>query len=134
MANYVAFAVCLAAVPILMASQEWDDHDEAKKYLARDLGKNYLESCEKDAILISFGDNDTYPLWYSQEVEKIRPDLRVMNYSLLGTDWYINQLRYKVNESAPADVLFTPEQIQGSRRDLVFTASYLARLQYSCST
>ncbi len=126
MANYLAFGVSLLAVPILMASQEWDDHDRGKKVLARDLGKDYLESCEKDAILITFGDNDTYPLWYAQEVEKIRPDLRVMNYSLLGTDWYINQLRYKVNESAPADVLFTPEQIQGSRRDLVFTASYLA--------
>ena len=126
MANYLAFGVSVLAVPILMASQEWDDHDRSQKVLARDLGKDYLESCEKDAILITFGDNDTYPLWYAQEVEKVRPDLRVMNYSLLGTDWYINQLRYKVNESAPADVLFTPEQIQGSKRDLVFTATYLS--------
>ncbi len=127
-AGYAAFAVCLLAVPVLMASQEWDDHDRSKKLLARDLGKDYLESCAKDAILISFGDNDTYPLWYSQEVENIRPDLRVVNYSLLGTDWYINQLRYKVNESAPADVIFTPEQIRGSKRDVVFTASYLSRV------
>ncbi|MFT3822755.1 MAG: DUF2723 domain-containing protein [Chitinophagaceae bacterium] len=127
-AGYAAFAVCLLAVPVLMASQEWDDHDRSKKLLARDLGKDYLESCEKEAILISFGDNDTYPLWYSQEVENIRPDLRVVNYSLLGTDWYVNQLRYKVNESAPADVIFTPEQIRGSKRDVVFTGSYLARM------
>jgi len=125
MANIIAFGVSILAVPVLMASQEWDDHDRSQKVLARDLGKDYLESCEKDAILITFGDNDTYPLWYTQEVEKKRLDLRVMNYSLLGTDWYINQLRYKVNESAPADVLFTPEQIQGSKRDLVFTANYL---------
>ena len=117
--NYVSFAVCLLAVPILMASQEWDDHDRHRKTLARDLGANYLESCAPNSILISFGDNDTYPVWYSQEVENKRPDIRVMNYSLLGTDWYINQFRYKVNESAPADVIFTPEQIQGSRRDVI---------------
>jgi hypothetical protein len=125
--SYLAFAVCLLAVPVLMASQEWDDHDRSKKTLARDLGKDYLESCDKNAILISFGDNDTYPLWYSQEVERIRPDLRVINYSLLGTDWYINQLRYRVNDSPPTDVIFTPEQIEGSKRDIVFTASYLSR-------
>ena len=126
-ANYIAFGVSLLAVPVLMVSQEWDDHDRSKKTLAYDLGKDYLESCEKNAIVISFGDNDTYPLWYTQEVAQQRLDLRVMNYSLLGTDWYINQLRYKVNESAPADVLFTPEQIEGSKRDAVFGASYLAR-------
>lgn len=118
-ANALAFGICLLAVPILMASQEWDDHDRSKKVLARDLGKDYLESCAKDAILISFGDNDTYPLWYALETERIRQDLRVMNYSLLGTDWYINQFRYKVNQSAPADVIFTAEQIQGNKRDAV---------------
>lgn len=117
--SYAAFTLCLLAVPVLMASQEWDDHDRSQKTLAYDMGKNYLESCAKDAIVISFGDNDTYPLWYSQEVAGVRPDLRVMNYSLLGTDWYINQLRYKVNESAPADVIFTPEQIQGDNRNIV---------------
>jgi hypothetical protein len=102
-----------------MGDQEWDDHDRSKKTLARDIGKDYLESCPPNALLFSFGDNDTYPLWYAQEVEGIRPDVRVMNYSLLGTDWYINQLRYKVNQSAPFDVLFTPEQIQGNTRDAV---------------
>ncbi|MGB8193230.1 MAG: DUF2723 domain-containing protein [Chitinophagaceae bacterium] len=118
-ATYLAFGISLLAVPVLMASQEWDDHDRGKKVLARDLGKDYLESCEQNAILISFGDNDTYPLWYALETEGIRQDLRVMNYSLLGTDWYINQFRYKVNNSAPADVIFTPEQIQGNKRDIV---------------
>lgn len=120
MAGYAAFGITLLAVPVLMASQEWDDHDRSKKLLARDLGSDYLESCEKNAILISFGDNDTYPLWYTQEVEGVRKDLRVVNYSLLGTDWYINQLRYKVNESAPADVILTPEQIQGGKRDRIY--------------
>jgi hypothetical protein len=118
-AAYAAFAICLLAVPVLMASEEWDDHDRSKKTLARDLGNNYLQSCEKDAILLTFGDNDTYPLWYAQEVEGIRPDMRVINYSLLGTDWYINQLRYKLNQSAPADVIFSAEQIQGNNRSVV---------------
>ncbi len=119
MANYAAAGLCFLAVPVLMGSQEWDDHDRSKKTLARDIGKDYLESCPPNAILFSFGDNDTYPLWYAQEVEGIRPDVRVMNYSLLGTDWYINQLRYKVNESGPTDVIFTPEQIEGNNRDAV---------------
>ena len=119
MANYAAAGLCLLAVPVLMGSQEWDDHDRSKKTLARDIGKDYLESCPKNAILFSFGDNDTYPLWYAQEVEGIRPDIRVMNYSLLGTDWYINELRYKVNQSGPTDVIFTPEQIEGNNRDAV---------------
>ncbi len=119
MAGYAAAGLCFLAVPVLMGSQEWDDHDRSKKTLARDIGRDYLESCPPNAILFSFGDNDTYPLWYAQEVEGIRPDVRVMNYSLLGTDWYINQLRYKVNESGPTDVIFTPEQIQGNTRDVV---------------
>jgi len=118
-ANYAAAGLCFLAVPVLMGSQEWDDHDRSKKTLARDIGKDYLESCPPNAILFSFGDNDTYPLWYAQEVEGIRPDVRVMNFSLLGTDWYINQLRYKINQSPPTDVIFTPEQIQGSNRDAV---------------
>ena len=117
--GYAAFLICLLAVPVLMASQEWDDHDRSKKTLARDLGNDYLESTEKNAILLTFGDNDTYPLWYAQEVEGIRPDLRVINYSLLGTDWYVNQLRYKLNESAPADVIFSAEQIQGNNRSVI---------------
>jgi hypothetical protein len=114
-----AFAICLVAVPMIMASQEWDDHDRSKKELARDLGKDYLQSCQPNSILFTFGDNDTYPLWFTQEVEGVRKDLRIINYSLLGTDWYINQLRYKLNESGPADVIFSPEQIQGSTRDII---------------
>jgi hypothetical protein len=118
--NYVAAAVCFAAVPLLMAFQEWDDHDRSRKVLARDLAIDYLESCAPNAIVISFGDNDTYPLWYAQEVEGIRPDVRVINSSLLGTDWYVNQLRYKINKSDPIDVIWTPEQIQGSKRDVIY--------------
>lgn len=118
-ANTSAALVCLLAVPMLMAAEEWDDHDRSKKQTARDLAKNYLESCAPNAILFSFGDNDTYPLWYAQEVEGIRRDVRVINYSLLGIDWYINQMRYKINESAPIDVIWTAEQIEGGKRDYV---------------
>jgi hypothetical protein len=119
-ANYVSAGLCLLAVPVLMGNQEWDDHDRSKKTLARDLAKDYLESCPPNAMLFSFGDNDTYPLWYAQEVEGIRPDVRVVVNSLLGTDWYMNELRYKVNQSAPFDIIFTPEQIQGNRRDITY--------------
>ncbi|MBP6024026.1 glycosyltransferase family 117 protein [Ferruginibacter sp.] len=121
-AGYAAAGLCLLAVPVLMASQEWDDHDRSKKVIARDLATDYLESCAPNAILITFGDNDTYPLWYAQEVEGIRRDIRVINSSLLGTDWYINQLRYKLNQSDPIDPIWTAEQIEGSNRDIIYNA------------
>jgi tetratricopeptide (TPR) repeat protein len=92
-------AVCLFAVPVLMASEEWDDHDRSGRYMAREFARNYLESCEKNAILITFGDNDTFPLWYAQEVEGIRTDVRVLNYTLSGMHWYVEQLYNKVYES-----------------------------------
>ncbi|MDO9373631.1 MAG: DUF2723 domain-containing protein [Ferruginibacter sp.] len=122
MATYAAAGVCALAVPVIMASQEWDDHDRGKKVLARDLAIDYLESCAPNAIVISFGDNDTYPLWYAQEVEGIRRDIRVINSSLLGTDWYINQLRYKLNKSDPMDPIWLPHQIEGAKRDVVYYA------------
>jgi len=120
MANYVAGGLCLLAVPVLMASQEWNDHDRSQKTLARDIAKDYLESCAPNAILITFGDNDTYPLWFDQEVLGIRRDVRVINSSLLGTDWYLNQLRYKINKSDPIPIIWTPEQILGSNRDAIY--------------
>jgi hypothetical protein len=118
-ATALASVLCLFAVPGIMAREEWDDHDRSQKTLARDLAKNYLESCAPNAILICFGDNDTYPLWYAQEVEGIRRDVRVINSSLLGTDWYINQLRYKLNDSDPIDAIWSAEQIEGSTRDVI---------------
>ncbi len=115
----LATVICLLAVPAIMAQQEWDDHDRSKKVLARDLAKDYLESCAPNAIIFSFGDNDTYPLWYAQEVEGIRKDVRVINNSLLGIDWYINQLRNKVNESDAIDVIWSSDQIEGRKRDYI---------------
>ncbi|MCO6499582.1 MAG: DUF2723 domain-containing protein [Vicingus serpentipes] len=87
--------VCLLAVPTLMATQNWDDHDRSKRYTARDFAKNYLNSCAPNAILFTNGDNDTFPLWYVQDVERYRTDVRVVNLSLLNTDWYIEQMRRK---------------------------------------
>jgi hypothetical protein len=116
----LATLLCLVAVPALMAQQEWDDHDRSQKKLPGDLARDYLESCAPNAILFSYGDNDTYPLWYAQEVEGVRPDVRVVNFSLLGIDWYINQLRYKVNQSDSIDVIWSRQQIEGSKRDYVF--------------
>jgi len=114
----VALALSLSA-PILMGAQGWDDHTRHNRYTARDLARDYLESCQPNAILMTMGDNDTYPLWYAQEVEGIRPDVRVINLSLLGVDWYIQQLKYRWNQSAPVKISFTDEQIQASNRDVV---------------
>lgn len=118
--SYVAAALCFLGVPALMAVQNWDDHDRSKKTIAPDLATNYLESCAPNAILFTVGDNDTYPLWYAQEVKGIRPDVRVINTSLLGTDWYINQLRYKVNESDVIDVIWNEDQIAGDKRNVTY--------------
>ncbi|MFL5811641.1 MAG: DUF2723 domain-containing protein [Flavisolibacter sp.] len=111
-AAFVATALCLIA-PVIMGAQEWDDHDRSKKVLAPDIARDYLESCPKNAILFTFGDNDTYPLWYAQEVEGVRPDVRIINTSLLGIDWYVNQMRYKVNDSPPIDVIWSADQVRG---------------------
>ncbi|MCH5597092.1 tetratricopeptide repeat protein [Niabella ginsengisoli] len=118
MAGITASVLCLL-VPVLMAQQEWNDHDRSQKTVAPDLAKDYLESCAPNAILFTFGDNDTYPLWYAQEVEGIRKDIRIINTSLLGIDWYINQLRYKINDAPGVDVIWTPEQIEGANRQYI---------------
>ena len=119
-AAIVATIICILAVPALMAQQEWDDHDRSQKTLPRDLARNYLESCPPNAILFSFGDNDTYPLWYAQEVEGIRPDVRVVVNSLLGSDWYMKELRYKVNKSDKFDLIFTEEQVAGNKLNAAY--------------
>ncbi len=119
-AAILATLICLLAVPTLMAQQEWDDHDRSQKTLPRDLARDYLESCPPNAILFSFGDNDTYPLWYAQEVEGIRPDVRVVVNSLLGSDWYMKELRYKVNQSDKFDVIFSEEQVAGNKLNVAY--------------
>ena len=98
--------LCFLAVPVVMGAQNWDDHDRSGRYLARDVAFNYLNSCAKDAILFTNGDNDTFPLWYAQEVEGKRTDVRVCNLMLLNTDWYIDQMKNKTYESDPLPVTF----------------------------
>jgi hypothetical protein len=116
---FFAFAATLV-VPVLMGIQEWDDHDRSKKQLARDMARDYLESCAPNAILFTIGDNDTYPLWYAQEVEGIRPDVRIVITTLLGSDWMMDELRHKVNKSDPVDVIWTADQVLGHKRDYIF--------------
>jgi len=95
MSAVVVTIASLFAAPVLMGTQNWDDHDRSNRYTARDFAKNYLNSCAPNAILFTNGDNDTFPLWYVQEVEGYRTDVRVVNLSLLNTDWYIEQMRRK---------------------------------------
>ncbi|MCD8193560.1 MAG: DUF2723 domain-containing protein [Tannerellaceae bacterium] len=103
-------------VPIQMAGQNWDDHDRSERYVARDFGANYLESCEPNAIIFTNGDNDTFPLWYAQEVEGIRTDIRVCNTSYLQTDWYIDQMKKQAYESDPLPISWTrADYVQGTR-------------------
>lgn len=111
----VAILVGLSA-PLLMVTQNWDDHSRAHHYASRDYASNFLQSCEPNAIIFTYGDNDTYPLWYCQEVENIRTDVRVVNLSLIAVDWYIDQLRRSVNNS-PAIAMTIPQtQINGFKR------------------
>lgn len=119
-----ATIICLLVAPILMASQEWDDHNRSEKVTARDLAKNYLNTCAPNAILFTYGDNDTYPLWYVQEVENFRPDVRIVNLSLFDTDWYINQLRLPFNQSKPLPITMKPSQYVTGVRDVVFYQDY----------
>ena len=112
-------AVCLG-VPALMAAENWDDHDRSNRYTAVEMAKNYLNSVGQNGILITHGDNDTFPLWYAQEVENIRPDVRICNTSLLGTDWHIDQMKYAVNESAPLDLQVGPRQYLYGTNEYVY--------------
>jgi len=100
----VAGLLCFLAVPVVMGAENWDDHDRSGRYLTRDVAFDYLNSCAPDAILFTNGDNDTFPLWYAQEVEGKRTDIRVCNLMLLNTDWYINQMKYRTYGSAPLPV------------------------------
>lgn len=116
MATIAVMAVSIAGVPVLLASENWDDHNRSNRSTAVDFATNYLESCPKNAILFTNGDNDTYPLWYAQNVEGIRSDVRVINLSLLNTDWYANGLKQQAYESAPVPFSMTPDKyVQGSR-------------------
>lgn len=114
-----SFLVALSA-PLLMAFQNFDDHSRRHHYAARDYASNFLESCDENAIIFTYGDNDTYPLWYAQEVEGIRPDVRVVNLSLIAVDWYINGLRRKINESPAIKLSISEDAYRGYKRNQLF--------------
>lgn len=117
LAGPIVIAVSLLAAPVLMASQNWDDHDRSGKYTAIAMAKNYLNSCDRNAILFTIGDNDTFPLWYAQEIEGVRRDIKIVNTSLFMTDWYIDQMKMKTYESEGAPISFTHEQYVGDKLD-----------------
>ena len=115
-----AFIIASVAVgvliPLQMVSQTWDDHDRSGRYAARDFGTNYLSSVDQNGIIFTNGDNDTFPLWYAQEVEGWRTDVRVVNLSYLSTDWYINQMRRPAYESKALPMIATKETFAYDRR------------------
>ncbi len=107
------------AVPLIMAPQTWKGHDRSGRYHQVDFAKNLLNSCAKNAILFTGGDNDTFPLWYVQEVEGFRTDVRVCNLSLLGTDWYCEQMKRKTYESEALPITFTTDQLLSGINDQI---------------
>ncbi len=111
-------ALVLSA-PLLMGFQNWDDHSRALHTGSRDYASNFLNSVDENAIIFTYGDNDTYPLWYAQEVEGIRTDVRVVNLSLIAVDWYIDLLRYKMNDSPPINLSLTQDQVRGRKRNQI---------------
>ncbi len=117
----LATTILFLFVPYIMAKQGWDDHNRHGRYMARDFASDYLVSCPPNAILFTQGDNDTYPLWYAQEVEGIRTDVRIVNLSLLGVDWYIDFLHRAANKSGPIPFHkdFTEDKYRGNTRDVI---------------
>jgi len=116
----VTLVVLLAAVPVLMGFQNWDDHDRSGRYTARDIGANYLNSCAPNSILFTYGDNDSFPVWYVQDVEGVRRDIRVANLSYFQAGWYIEMMRQKAYDSDPMPLTLTPDKyIEGVRDQLL---------------
>jgi MFS family permease len=111
--------LCLL-IPIQMASQTWDDHDRSGRYITRDFGMNYLSTCEPNAIIFTNGDNDTFPLWYAQEVEGYRTDVRVCNLSYLQTDWYIDQMKRQAYESKPLPIDWKKYEYVQGKHDVAY--------------
>ncbi len=115
-----AIVVLTLGVPALMAAENWDDHDRSNRYTAVEMAKNYLNSVGENGILVTHGDNDTFPLWYAQEVENVRTDVRIANTSLLGTDWHIDQMKWAMNESAPLDLQIGPKQYLYGTNEFIY--------------
>lgn len=120
MSAIIATAICLLAGPVLLASKEWKAHDRSTKMTPHDMAYNYLISCPPNAILFTYGDNDTYSLWYDQEVEGIRADVRIVNLSLFTGDWYIRQMQKPMNNSAPLPITMPYDKYKEGVRDVIY--------------
>lgn len=118
-AALVSTVGCTLLVPVLMAKQNWDDHNRSNRYTVLAIASNYLNSCAPNAILFTNGDNDTFPLWYAQEVEGIRTDVRVCNMSLFNTDWYMDQMKRKAYKSDPVPMQMTHDLYRSGTRDYI---------------
>lgn len=116
----LATVICFGLVPCVMGNQNWNDHDRSNRYTALAIAKNYLDSCAPNAILFTLGDNDTFPLWYAQEVEGYRTDVRVCNLSLLSTSWYVDQMKRKAYNSDPLPISMTWDQYKDGTRDVLY--------------
>lgn len=115
----ITFVVLALAAPVLMAVQNWDDHDRSDRYTARDIGANYLKSTAPNAVLFTYGDNDSFPVWYVQDVEQVRPDVRVANLSYIQAGWYIGMMRQKAFASDPLPMsLPQSKYMEGEREQL----------------
>ncbi len=112
--------VCLLAVPVVLASQNWDDHDRSDRYTAQSMAKMYLQSCQEDAILFTIGDNDTFALWYAQEIEAYRTDVRTVNTSLFATDWYIDQMKSAAYDGKPIPSQLTHDFYRFGTNDAIY--------------
>jgi hypothetical protein len=117
-AAWLALVISMT-VPVILIVENWDDHDRSNRYMARDYAINYLESCAPNAVLFTYGDNDTFPLWYVQEVEGVRKDIRICNLNLLATDWYISQMQRKVYDSEPLPFTTPIEGYEPGKRDYI---------------
>ena len=116
----IVAGVLVLIAPLIMGFQNFDDHSRMGIYASRDYAANFLNSVDENSIIFTYGDNDTYPLWYAQEVENIRRDVRVVNLSLIAVDWYIQKLKRKVNDSAPLKLTIPMEEYRGNKRNQVF--------------
>ena len=125
----VLLSLILLGIPSLMAYENWDDHDRSNRYTARDFAKNYLSSCKPNAILFTMGDNDTFPLWYVQEVEGYRTDVRVVNLSLLNTDWYIDQMKKDAYDGKAVPFSLERDLYKQGTRDFAYFYPYSALIK-----
>ncbi|MCF4100208.1 DUF2723 domain-containing protein [Gillisia sp. M10.2A] len=119
----VVIAASLLAAPVLLASENWDDHDRSDRYTALAMAKMYLDSVDQNAILFTIGDNDTFALWYAQQIEEYRTDVRIVNTSLFATDWYIDQMKRKAWESDPIPSQLTQKQYRAGTNEFVMFQS-----------